>query len=224
MNNGLLITFEILLVVVTPLIILYLKSSWPLRTATLCIVSIPILWYFVYSLLHELSHIAGTYLVGGTVIYYKLIPSFWLGEFGRAWITPDGLKDSWQQLTMTASPYILDIVSIVAGIFILRRNFSKNPFIIGFVFMLLFLRPAFDFVCEPIAFLSGDRGDLYHIANKIGYFATWSLILFSMGLSLISIIIILKRFVGFPETLSANGNLTILKKIESNKQYSSDAS
>jgi len=208
MNNGLLVTFEILLVVVTPLIILYLKGSWPLRTATPCLVSIPILWYFVYSPLHELSHIAGTYLVGGTVIYYKLIPRFWLSELGRAWITPEGLKESWQQLIMTASPYILDIVSIVAGMFILRRNFSKNPFVIGFVFMLLFLRPTFDFVCEPIAFLSGDMGDIYHITSKIGNFVTWSLILFSVGLSLISIIIVLKRFVRFSETLSTRGNIT----------------
>jgi hypothetical protein len=208
MNNGLLITFEILLVVVTPLIILYQKSSWPMRTATLCMVSIPILWYFMYSPFHELSHIVGTYLVGGRVTYVKWIPSFWLGDFGRAWITPDGLNESWQQLIMTSSPYILDIVSVIAGIFILRRNFSTNPFVIGFVIMFLCLRPTFDFVCESIAFLSGGMGDIYYIANKIGNFTTWSLILFSVGLSLISIIIILKRFVGFPDTSSASGNLT----------------
>jgi hypothetical protein len=208
MNNELLITLEILLVIVSPLIILYLKGSWLLRTAVPCLVSIPILWYFVYSPLHELSHVVGTYLVGGRVTYVKWIPRFWLGEFGRAWITPDGLEESWQQLFMTASPYILDIVSVVAGIFILRRNFSKNSFLVGFVFMLLCLRPTFDFVCESIAFLSGNMGDIYHIASKIGSFITWSLLLFSIGLSFISIVIILKRFVGFPETLFTSGNLT----------------
>jgi hypothetical protein len=202
MNNQLLITFEILLVVVTPLLFLYLKGNWPLRTAIPCLLSIPLLWYLTYSPLHELSHVAGTYLVGGRVIYYKLIPRFWVGEFGRAWITPAGITQSWQQLVMTSSPYILDVACIVAGIFVLRRVFSKNPFVVGFVFMLLCLRPAFDFVCEPIAFLTGDRGDLYHIEKIIGSFMTWSFLLLSIGLSLLSIVSVLRRFVGFPEILS----------------------
>ncbi len=203
MNNQLLITFEILLVVVTPLLFLYLKGNWPLYTTISCLMSIPLLWYLTYSPLHELSHIAGTHLVGGKVIYYKLIPRFWLGEFGRAWITPAEITQSWQQLVLTSSPYILDVACIVAGIFVLRREFSKNPFVVGFVFMLLCLRPAFDFVCETIAFLSGDRGDLYHIEKIIGSFMTWSFVLISIGLSLLSIVRVLGRFVGFPEIVSS---------------------
>ena len=70
MNNEFLITFEILFVVVAPLLVLYPKSNWPLRTTIPCLLSIPILWYLTYALLHELSHIAGTYLVGGTVADY----------------------------------------------------------------------------------------------------------------------------------------------------------
>jgi hypothetical protein len=202
MHNPLQITFEILLVVVTPLMILYLRSSWPLRKAAPCLVSIPILWYFVYAPLHELSHIAGTYLVGGRVVVYKMIPRFWLGEFGRAWITPAGLKEPWQQLITTASPYILDVASVVAGLLILRRALSRNPFIVGAVFMVLCLRPAFDFVCETIAFVSGDRGDIFYLVIVIGSLITWSLILCSIGLSLIAIAIILKRFVGFPNRMS----------------------
>ena len=201
MNKDLLITLEILLVVVTPLLFLYLKGNWPLRTIIPCLVSIPVLWYFTYAPLHELSHVAGTYLVGGRVVDYKLIPRFWLGEFGRAWITPDGISQSWQQLVMTGSPYILDVVCIVVGIFILRRDFSRNPLVLGLVFMLLCLRPAFDFVCEPIAFLSGDRGDFYAIQRIIGSTLTWLFIFFSLGLSLLSVLGILRRFVGFPEAL-----------------------
>jgi hypothetical protein len=181
MNNGLLITFEILLVVVTPLLFLYLKGNWPLRTIIPCLLSIPVLWYLTYALLHELSHVAGTYLVGAKVVDYKLIPRFWLGEFGRAWITPDGITHSWQQLILTTSPYILDVLCIIVGMFVLRRNFSKNPFVVGLVFMLFCLRPAFDFVCEPIAFLTGDRGDFYAVQGIIGSNLTWSFILFSIG-------------------------------------------
>jgi hypothetical protein len=202
MNSQLLNTLETLLVVVSPLLFLYLKGNWPLRTVIPCLLSIPVLWYLTYALLHELSHVAGTYLVGANVVDYKLIPRFWLGEFGRAWITPVGITQSWQQLIMTASPYILDVVCVAVGIVVLRRDFSKNPFVIGFVFMLLCLRPAFDFVCEPIAFLSGDRGDFYTVQAIIGSNLTWLFIFSSLGLSLLSVLRILKRFVGFPEGLA----------------------
>jgi hypothetical protein len=204
--GKLLITFEILVVVVTPLLFLYLKGNWPLRITVPCLLSIPILWYLSYSPLHELSHAAATYLVGGQVVYMKLIPSFWLGEFGRAWITPVGITQSWQRLIMTASPYILDVVCLAVVILVLRRGFSKNAFLVGLVFMLLCLRPAFDFVCEPIAFLSGDRGDLYHIEETIGSFMIWSFLLLSIGLSVLSILTILRRFIGFPETLSGKAS------------------
>ncbi len=202
MNNHLLITFEILLVVVSPLIFLYLKGSWPLRAIIPCVVSIPILWYPTYAPLHELSHIAATYLVGGTVVDYRLIPRFWMGEFGHAWINSDGVTQTWQQLITSSSPYILDVLCIATGILVLRRDFSKNPFIIGLVFMLLCLRPAFDFVCESIAFLSGDRGDFYAIQGIIGSTFTWLFISLSLALSFFSVLRILRRFVGFPEALT----------------------
>jgi hypothetical protein len=197
-----LITFEIMAVVVTPLVLLYLKGTWPLRTSIPCLLSIPILWYLTYAPIHELSHAAATYLVGGQVIYMKLIPRFWLGEFGRAWITPVGITEGWQQLIMTASPYILDVVCLTVVIFVLQRGFSKNAFVVGLVFMLLCLRPAFDFECESIAFLSGDRGDLFYIEGLIGSLMMWLLLLLSIGLSLFAIVSILRRFVGFPETPS----------------------
>jgi hypothetical protein len=135
---------------------------------------------------------------------YKLMPSFWLGEFGRAWITPEGISQSWQQLVMTSSPYILDLVCIVVGVLVLRKTLTKNPFLLGLLFMLLCLRPAFDLVCESVAFLSGDKGDIYHIAGILGGFVTWSFLLLSIGLSLISILTILRRFAGFPETVCAD--------------------
>jgi len=76
MQNYPLFTCEILLVVVMPLLVLYLKGNWPLRKIIPPLVIIPILWYFTYAPLHELSHAAGIYLVGGKAIGYKLIPSF----------------------------------------------------------------------------------------------------------------------------------------------------
>jgi len=197
MQNYPLTTCEILLVVVMPLLILYLKGNWPLRKVIPALVIIPVLWYFTYAPLHELSHAAGTYLVGGKVIEYKLIPRFWLGEFGGAWITPSGITQSWQQLTMTAFPYMLDIVCFVVAIFVFRRGSSRNPFFIGLAFMLLCLRPAIDFVFESIGFLSGWRGDLYNIQQIVGPFAIWSFILISIGLAVYSISSTLSHFVSF---------------------------
>ena len=90
-------TFEILLFLVMPLLVLYIKGNWPLRKFILPLVVIPILWYLTYAPLHELSHAAGIYLVGGKVTVWKLIPRFWLGEFARAWVIPSGITQSWQQ-------------------------------------------------------------------------------------------------------------------------------
>ena len=199
MSYYLLSTIEILLAVVTPLLLLYRRSAWPLRTSTPCLVSIPVLWYPTYSPLHELSHAAATCLVGGKVTSIKLIPRFWRGDFGRAWITSEGVTEPSQQLFTSAAPYILDLVCLVTGLWILRRTFSRNPFVVGFVFMLLCLRPAFDFLCESIGLLTGDRGDFYAIQSIIGGGLTWCLIVVSLGLSALSILVIVKRFAGFPE-------------------------
>ena len=197
MQNYLLSTCEILLVVVMPLLVLYLKGNWPLRKIIPPLVIIPVLWYFTYAPLHELSHAAGTYLVGGKVIEYRLIPRFWLGEFSGAWITPSGITQSWQQLTIWAFPYMLDIVCFVVAIFVFRRYSSRNPFLIGFAFMLLCLRPAIDFVFESIGFLSGWRGDLWYMQQIVGPFAIWSFILISIGLAVYSISSTLSHFVSF---------------------------
>ncbi|NJC98404.1 MAG: hypothetical protein FIB03_19080 [Anaerolineae bacterium] len=197
MQNYPVYTFEILLIVVMPLLVLYIKGSWPLRKVIPCIMVIPILGYFTYAPLHELSHAAGIYLVGGKVIVWKLIPRFWLGEFARAWLTPSGINQWWQQLTMTVFPYIMDIVCFIVAIFSFRRGSSRNPFLIGLAFMLLCLRPACDFVFEPIAFLSGDRGDFYAIQQIVGPFAILSFILISIGLAVYSISSTLSHLVRF---------------------------
>jgi hypothetical protein len=92
MSNATLITFEVLLIIPIPLVILYLRGKWPMKIVCICLFVIPILWYLTYAPLHELSHILGTHIAGGSVIDYKLIPRFWMGEFAGAWITPVGLR------------------------------------------------------------------------------------------------------------------------------------
>lgn len=168
--NPVLITFEILLTIVAPLLILYRTRSWPQRIVIPCMVAIPVLWYLTYAPLHELSHALGTVLVGGSVTEIKLIPAFWRGEFAGAWVRSDGLRESWQQFVMTVSPYVLDGLSVAVGFFTLGRGrLMDRPVEFGVTFMLLCLRPAFDLLCETVSFALGFQGDLYHLALTIGY-------------------------------------------------------
>jgi hypothetical protein len=197
--DHLLTTFEILITVVAPLLVLYLRGTWKQQTVLVCVSTIPILWYFVYAPIHELSHLLGAYLVGAQIVDVKLIPSFWLGETAVAWIKAEGFANEWTQLIMTIAPYVLDIVSIALGIYVLQQKLARNAFVVGFLFMVLCLRPAFDLVCETIGYATGFRGDLWHIALTIGGITTWILLALSIAFAVYAIIVILGRFRGFPQ-------------------------
>lgn len=189
MDNILpLATVETLVVLVAPLLILYQMRRWPQRIVIPCMVLIPVLWYLTYAPIHELSHVLGAYLAGGSVTEIKLIPSFWKGEFAGAWITPQGLREPWQQLVMTSAPYVLDGLSLVVGFFALGRGrLMDRPFALGVAFMLLCLRPAFDVLCETVAFALGAKADLYHIALAIGTPMLWLSSAILLGFSLLTI-------------------------------------
>src|SRR5512138_2455100 len=103
--NYLLVTFEILLTVVAPLLVLYKRVTRRPQTMVACVSTIPVLWYFVYAPIHELSHLLGAYLVGAQVVEVKLIPRFWAGEFAGAWIRSVGFTNEWSQFIMTFAPY-----------------------------------------------------------------------------------------------------------------------
>jgi len=197
----LLTTFEILLTIVTPLIVLYLRGRWPLRIVTACLCAIPVLWYLTYAPIHELSHAIGTILVGGKVVDIKLIPSFWEGTFAVAWVKTEGLVQSWQQLAMTGAPYVFDVACVVASLVVLRRRLSRNALVVGLLVMLMCLRPTFDLVCETVGFVGGFEGDLWHVQLIIGSAALWSFLLVSLALCLLSVGVILRRYGGFPELL-----------------------
>lgn len=164
-----------------------------------CMSTIPILWYFVYAPIHELSHLLGATLVGGQIVEVKLIPRFWAGEFGGAWIRSVGFTNEWSQLIMTFAPYFFDLLSIAVGVYVLKRILSGNAFLIGFLFMFLCLRPAFDLVGETIGFATGFRGDLFHIALAVGDFATWTFLALSIAASIYALIVVIGRFKGFPQ-------------------------
>ncbi len=195
-------TIEILLIIPIPLVILYLRGKWPMKMIVICLFVIPILWYITYAPLHELSHILGTYFAGGKVVDVKLIPRFWMGEFAGAWITPIGLSHPWQNLIMLSAPYVLDLASLITGAVVLQRRMFKNAFWAGFLFILLCLRPTFDLACETVSFFDGFRGDLYHIQLMVGSGILSPFLLASLGLCVLLIYGVLKRYTGSPVRLS----------------------
>jgi hypothetical protein len=200
----LLTTLEILLTIVAPLLALYLRGRWPLRTVVACLCGIPVVWYLTYAPIHELSHAAAALLLGGRVLDVKLIPSFWEGTFAVAWVTTAGLDQPWQQLAMGGAPYVVDVACVVVGLAVLRRRPSKSAPVVGLLFMLLCLRPAFDLVCETVGFAGGFRGDLWHAEAIIGSTALWVFLIVALALCLLSVVVILRRYRGFPEPLRAN--------------------
>ena len=188
-------TFEILLVIVTPLLVLYLRGRWPLRIAMACLCVIPVVWYLAYAPIHELSHALGTILVGGRIVDVKLIPSFWEGTFAVAWVRSEGLGPAWP--VMTGAPYVIDVAFVVASLLVLWRRPSRNALVVGLLLMLLCLRPAFDLVCETVGFVDGFRGDPWHLEQAIGSAALWSFLLGALALCLVSVAVILRRYGGF---------------------------
>ena len=193
------ITLEVLMIIVVPLLFLFLRGKWPLKTTIICLFVIPVIWYLTYSPIHELSHALGTYIAGGRVTEYKLIPSFWEGVFAVAWIKHTGLDLPWQNLVMSSAPYLVDLMSIIAGGFVLVHNKNKNALLIGSIFMLLNLRPTFDIICEAIGFYSGYKGDLYNIQLNVGNMVLSSFLIVALGLSFFLIYSILKRHTEFFE-------------------------
>lgn len=210
MQSYLLVTIEILIIVVMPLLVLYLKGSWPMREVVPSLVIIAVFWYFSYMIFHELSHAVGLYLVGGETLDYRLIPRFWLGEFGggAAWITPSGIPMRWQQLTFHAFPYLVDVICLIVAVPIFKRSLLRNAFFAGLTFMLLCLRPAFNIVGEVIGLLTGWKGDLYNIQQIVGPFALWLFILIAVGLAVFSITVNLIHLIHSSKNVQRDANKT----------------
>ncbi len=191
---ALLTVLEVLPVIVVPLLALYLRGGWPIRTVTACVFVIAPVWYLAYAPIHELSHALGAVVAGGHVTEIKLIPNFWEGTFAVAWVHTTGLDQPWQQLAMTGGPYLLDVATLLVGWLVLTGHPSRRALVTGLLFMLLVLRPAFDLVCETVGFATGYRGDLWHLQLHLGTAGLWSLLGISIVLCAVVVAVVLRQY------------------------------
>jgi hypothetical protein len=75
--RGSVSAMELLSRIPLPMIIFYARSNWQRTEIIVNVVLFSVLWMMTYSLLHELSHLITTVLLGRRITAYQLIPKFW---------------------------------------------------------------------------------------------------------------------------------------------------
>jgi len=190
---------EILVLVVLPLLVFYLRSSWPKKEVNINVIILPLIWYVFYAPLHELGHILGCFIVGAEIKDYQLFAHFWEGSFGFAYVdVQGGLDVNMNSLIILISPYILDFISIIIGYYILTRYKIKNSFLLGLTFLIFCLRPLYDIVDNYIGIFY-NHSDLVLTSKIVGEYITYSYGIISVTISLIAIILLLNKYKNYPK-------------------------
>lgn len=192
--NPILRIIEILILVVLPLLIVYLRSSWPNKEIYFNVILLPIIWYVSYAPLHELGHILGCVIVGAEVKDYQLFAHFWEGKFGFAFVEiKEGFAENMNSFVILILPYILDIFSIIIGYYFLTRYKIKKSFLFGLVFLLLSIRPLYDLIDNFIGYFL-NHSDLVMAGRIVGNSLTFIFIIVSVIVGIISILSLIKKY------------------------------
>lgn len=188
---------NILLFIVLPLLLLYLRSNWSRKEINFYVVILPLLWYLFYAPIHEFSHIIGCWLVGAEINDFRLFAHFWKGEFGFAYVdVKGGMGVNTESLIILIVPYVLDLISILLGYFIITRLDIKNSFLVGLVFMIFCLRPLYDIVDNYMG-IYFNHSDLVMIKEIIGSFITYSYGIITATIGVLITVNILNRYKSF---------------------------
>jgi len=201
--NPILRTIEILLIIVLPLLILYLRGNWQNKEMYINVTLLPLIWYIFYAPIHEFSHILGSLIVGAEITDYRLFAHFWEGSFGFAYVEfRDGLSVNYSSLVILIFPYILDFISIIAGCFILSKYKIKSSYIFGLTFLILCLRPLYDLIDNYIG-IYYNHSDLVLTAEIIGHSIVYLFGFISIGAGISATIIILNKYKNHPIKLDS---------------------
>lgn len=190
---------EIHVLLILPLLVIYLRSNWGNKEIYFNVIILPLIWYLFYAPIHELSHVLGCVIVGTKITDYRLFAHFWESSFGFAYgDVQGGLDVNMHSLIILISPYILDLISIIIGYYILTRYKIKNSFLLGLTFLIFCLRPLYDIVDNYIGIFY-NHSDLVLISKIIGEYITYSYGIISVTISLIAIILLLNKYKNYPK-------------------------
>ena len=200
---------EILILLILPLLIIYLRSNWVSKEIYFNVIILPLIWYLFYAPIHELGHMIGCFIVGAKITDYRLFAHFWEGSFGFAYVdVQGGLDVNMNSMIILISPYILDFISIIIGYYILTRYKIKNSFLLGFTFLIFCLRPLYDIVDNYIGIFY-NHSDLVLTSQIIGKLITYSCGFITISIGSIVILILLSKYKDYPileETIKIKSN------------------
>ena len=185
---------EILLIIVLPLLAVYLRSNWERKEMYFNVIFLPLIWYLFYAPIHELSHMLGSFIVGAEITDYRLFAHFWEGSFGFAYVDiKDGLTTNINSLIILIFPYLLDLLSIVIGYYILTNYKIKNSFLFGLTFLILCLRPIYDLLDNYIG-IYYNHSDLVLTIEIIGHSLTYLFGIISISFGVYAVINLLLKY------------------------------
>ncbi len=192
--------------VLLPLMLFYARSNWPRRLWVAYAVVLPLLWFCTYSVLHELSHLAGVLLIGDKIVEHHLMPHFWQGEFTVGWVRSQALHErSWRDVLPGYGPYIRDILLLSIALIWLKGKRIQNPLLAGLVLVFFGLSSLFDIVDNYInGYVIGRMpgNDFMGSAIRIG--STWTNVIGVTATAFAAYVVwkVVRRSKGFPvETL-----------------------
>ena len=200
--NPFLRIIEILILIVLPPLILFLRSSWPNKEIYFSVIILPLIWYLFYAPIHELGHILGCAIVGAEITNYRLFAHFWEGSFGFAFVdVKNGLGENMSSFIILISPYVIDLISIIIGYYILTRYRIKNSFLLGLTFLIFSVRPLYDLVDNFIGYYF-NHSDFVLASKIISNLIIFSFVIISTVTGIILVLLLLKKYKGYPKIIS----------------------
>jgi hypothetical protein len=193
-------TIELVGLVLLPTVLLYARSSWRARQWWWCVPAAVLLgWWCTYGLLHELSHLFGSVLLGRNIEAFHL-PGFWRGDM-TGWVRTEFTHD-WQGTLMGLCPYLKDLVLAIAGFVVLKRRNIRNAFLVGLIFVFCCLSPLFDIVDNYVnAYLLFHASGTDFVGTELHLGAVWTNLLGVVftGCFVGSTLLVMRRYRAFPD-------------------------
>ncbi len=167
-TSLLITTIEIALVIVLPLILVFRRMNIGTARLFLYVVSIYVVWYATYSMIHELRHLLPAWFLGERVSEIQLFPRIFSGELDGGHITTQ-YSGPRAELIIVAFPYLTDVLFVALGVLMLKYpSIRRSAILSGVLFTVLIASPAFDVLNNYIAYLLGAKNDFNAIAYSSG--------------------------------------------------------